>query len=343
MLVEGQLDALRCWSVGLKSAIAPQGTSITESQLVLLRRYQSQVECFLDGDSAGQKAAMRFLPMALKAGLEVKFLVLAKGDDPDSLFREHGLAAYEEVRRSASSAMSFACRTALPDPAAASSEQKSRAAQTLLELVAAAESEVSRSEFLAEAASHLRLSHAALQRDFQTFISRQSRQAAARPAANSPLVPVKPAATNTHTTEQHLLILCLHFETLGKALSLTVPHDWIDTTHAAGVLLNRFLGEFENDTWPGRDHLDGLLETSEEKTLAASLLFDTPAIDDPVKVANEGLRQLRSRALEPRLRQIELALANHGADSNSDPISLLKERSDIQRQLRQPLSLPVTV
>ena len=71
VMVEGQLDALRCWSVGLKSAIAPQGTSITESQLVLLRRYHTQVECFLDGDSAGQKAAMRFLPMALKAGLDV--------------------------------------------------------------------------------------------------------------------------------------------------------------------------------------------------------------------------------------------------------------------------------
>ena len=138
-------------------------------------------------------------------------------------------------------------------------------------------------------------------------------------------------------------MLCLHFESLGKPLSTALPHDWIDTGHPAGVLLNRFLGEFENDTWPGRDHLDSLLETPEEKTLAASVLFDTPDIDDPVKVANEGLRQLRTRALEPRLRQIELALANPAADSNSDPISLLKERSAIQRQLRQPLSLPVTV
>ena len=71
VLVEGQLDALRCWSVGLKTAIAPQGTSITDGQLALLRRYHAQVECFFDSDSAGQKAALRFLPMALKAGLEI--------------------------------------------------------------------------------------------------------------------------------------------------------------------------------------------------------------------------------------------------------------------------------
>ncbi len=193
--------------------------------------------------------------------------------------------------------MTFACHTVLPDPSTASSEQKSRAAQTILELVAAAESEVSRSEFLAEAASHLRLSASALQRDFQTFISRQSRQAAARPAANPAAAPVQPATNTGQTTEHHLLILCLHFESLGKHLSSALPHDWINTGHTAGVLLNRFLGEFESDTWPGRDHLDALLETTEEKTLAASMLFDTPAIDDPIKVANEGyLRQLRTRA-----------------------------------------------
>jgi DNA primase len=110
VLVEGQLDALRCWSVGLKTAIAPQGTSITESQLVLLRRYHAQVECFFDSDTAGQKAALRFLPMALKAGLEVRFLTLAGAEklDPELLFLERGLAGYDDVRREAQSAMAFA-------------------------------------------------------------------------------------------------------------------------------------------------------------------------------------------------------------------------------------------
>ncbi|MBP9913445.1 MAG: DNA primase, partial [Opitutaceae bacterium] len=98
VMVEGQLDALRCWSVGLKTALAPQGTSITETQLVLLRRYHTQVECFFDSDSAGQKAALRFLPMALKAGLEIRFLRLAGQEkiDPDLLFLERGLPAYAE-------------------------------------------------------------------------------------------------------------------------------------------------------------------------------------------------------------------------------------------------------
>ena len=86
---------------GLKTAVAPQGTSITDGQIALLRRYHFEVECFFDSDEAGQKAALRMLPMALKAGLEVRFLTL-DGDakvDPDLLFLERGIAAYEEVRK----------------------------------------------------------------------------------------------------------------------------------------------------------------------------------------------------------------------------------------------------
>jgi DNA primase len=341
VMVEGQLDALRCWSVGLKTAIAPQGTSITEGQLVLLRRYHTEVECFFDSDSAGQKAALRFLPMALKAGLEIRFLTLAGADkiDPDLLFLERGLAAYDEVRRGAQSAMAFACRAVLPDPAKSSGEQRARAAQTVIELIAASESDAVRTNLLREAAGQLWLEPRVLEQEYQKFAARQQRQAIARPATGPAPAATPPGAPQS--PEHHLLLLCLHFESLGKPLSSssTLPHEWIDTGHAAGALLNRFLGEFEHDSWPGRDHLDALLETAEERALVATLLFETPVIDDPVKVATEGLRQLRTRALEPRLRQIELALANPHADIESDPISLLKERSELHRLLRQPIAL----
>jgi DNA primase len=347
VLVEGQLDAMRCWSVGLKTAIAPQGTSITESQLVLVHRYHPEVECFFDSDTAGQKAALRFLPMALKAGLEVRFLTLAGIEklDPDLLFLERGMAAYEEVRRQAQTAMAFACHAALPDPSTASPELKSRAAQTVFEIIVSAESEVSRTESINEAATHLRLPAISLQKDFQAFVARQSRQAAARPASATPAKTPQPIPHNdsAHTSERDLLMLLLHFESLGQPLSQAVLAEWVDVSHTAGALLNRFLSEFEHHSWPGRDHLDPLLETEAERALVAALLFETPAIEDPGKIAQEGLRQLRARSLEPRLRQIELALANAGADSQFDPISLLKERSEIQRQLRQPLVLAAAV
>ncbi len=346
VLVEGQLDALRCWQVGLKTAVAPQGTALTENQLGLMRRYHSQLECFFDSDEAGQKAAQRLLPLALRAGMEVRFLGVggAAKVDPDVLFLEQGLAAYEELRRKSLGAMAFACRALLPEPEKASPEQKSRAAQAILEIVTAAESEVTRSEFIAEAAGYLRLQPAALQRDFEKVRGRSAdaaaRTAIRREAAEGPAPTPGPPPVGI-TPEHHLLMLCLHYEHLGKPLSAALPHDWVDTRHTAGLLLNRFLAAFEQGDWPGRDHLDELLETSEEKALTASLLFDAPAIDDPVKVAQEGLRQLKARMLEPRLRQIELALARGSLDINTDPNSLLRERSELHRKLRQTPALTV--
>lgn len=344
VLVEGQLDAIRCWSVGLKSAVAPQGTSITEGQLNLMRRYHAQVECCFDGDSAGQKAALRFLPMALRAGLEVRFLAPG-GDgkiDPDLLLLEQGLAAYEAMRRDAQSAMGFACRSFLPAPAKSSAEQRARAAQAVVEIIAASDSDAIRAGLLREAAGSLWLEPNVLEREFQRFSTQRQRAVAARPGPEAPPA-AAPAGTGAATPEDHLLLLCLHFGSLGRSLSQALPHEWIDTSHPAGVLLNRVLNEFEHDSWPGLDHLDALLETPEERSLVAALLFESPGIEDPTKVAQEGLRRLRQRALEPRLRQIELALANTRADIESDPISLLKERSEIQRLLREPLILGTAI
>ncbi len=335
VMVEGQLDAMRCWSVGLKTAVAPQGTSITDGQLALLRRYHAEVECFFDSDDAGQKAALRMLPMALKANIEVRFLTLA-GDakvDPDLLFLERGLAAYDDVRKSALSAMAFACRALLPSPATASSEQRSRAAQGVLAIISAAESEVSRAAFISEAASLLSLPASALQGDLRRLQARSVRAAPPAPAA------LPPRAPGSVTPEHDLLRLLLHFENLGHPMSSAIPNPWIDQRQTEGVLLNRFLGEFESGNWPGRDHLEPLVESDDEKSLVASLLFDAPVIDEPFKVAREGIRRLRDRALEPRMRQIELALASTPSDFNDDSSSLLRELSDLQRQLRQPVTL----
>ena len=340
VLVEGQLDALRCWSVGLKTAVAPQGTSITEGQLALLRRHHPQVECFFDSDIAGQKASLLFLPMALKAGLEVRFLMLAGAEkmDPDLLFLERGLAAYEEVRKNSLSAMEFACRSLLPNPIAASAEQKSRVATALFEIIAQTDSDVARMSFLSEIAQSIRVPLDALERDWRAWQARRGNNAR---FANPKALPSPETKSSTEVfhsaTEAHLLFLCLHHEPLLRSLANQLPHEWIDQSHAAGIVLNRLLAEVAHNDWAGNTQIDQILETEEEKSLIASLLFETSDDEGLVKIANEGLRSLQRRFLEPRLRQIELAIGTKGTDI--DFSFLLKQRSDLTRQLLNPPKL----
>jgi DNA primase len=261
--------------------------------------------------------------------------------DPDLLFLERGLAAYEEVRRSSLGAMQFAVRSLLPNAASAGAEQKTRAAQALFEIVAQAESDVARSAFIQEIAQHLRLPPASLDRDLRAYLARQAgSRFTTAPAAAAP-APAANGSAHDHTKgmEEHLLFVCLHHEPVLIGLSSHLPHDWIDTTNLAGRLLDRFLAEAQHNGWPGRDQLDQLLESQEEKTLVATLLFDTPGDEDMAKIANEGLRALQRRFLEPRLRQIELEIASKGTIGDPSLFSLLKQRNEITRQLQNPPKL----
>lgn len=110
--------------------------------------------------------------MALKAGLEIRFLLLAGAEkmDPDLLFLERGLAAYDDVKKSSCSAMAFACQSLLPQAATASAEQKSRAATALYEIIAQTDSDVTRMSFLSEIAQNLRVPQAALERDLRAYL-----------------------------------------------------------------------------------------------------------------------------------------------------------------------------
>jgi DNA primase len=93
IVVEGQMDVIALDQAGLGEAVAPLGTAVTETQLGLLWRLSpTPIFCF-DGDSAGQKAAVRALLRALPhvgPGRSLSFATLPAGQDPDDLVRAEG-------------------------------------------------------------------------------------------------------------------------------------------------------------------------------------------------------------------------------------------------------------
>ena len=96
-VVEGYMDVIGLYNSGLKVAVAPLGTAITEGQLLLLWKYHSSPIICLDGDKAGQQAAFRAAKRALsilQPGRTLKFMVMPEGEDPDSYVKKHGKEAF---------------------------------------------------------------------------------------------------------------------------------------------------------------------------------------------------------------------------------------------------------
>jgi DNA primase len=100
IIVEGQMDVIALDQAGIGEAVAPLGTALTEMQLELLWRLApSPLLCF-DGDSAGQKAAIRAALRALPhvgPGRSLSFVTMPPGQDPDDLIRASGRDALEAL------------------------------------------------------------------------------------------------------------------------------------------------------------------------------------------------------------------------------------------------------
>lgn len=100
VVVEGYMDVVALAQHGVDYAVASLGTATTPEQLQTLFRTVKEVICCYDGDRAGRDAAWRAMDNALpmiQDGYSLKFVFLPDGEDPDSLIREQGQAAFEAI------------------------------------------------------------------------------------------------------------------------------------------------------------------------------------------------------------------------------------------------------
>lgn len=96
-LVEGYTDVISLHQAGIENVVASSGTSLTEEQIRLIKRYTPNVTILYDGDPAGIKASFRGIDMVLEQGMNVRIVLFPDGEDPDSYARKHRRTELEEL------------------------------------------------------------------------------------------------------------------------------------------------------------------------------------------------------------------------------------------------------
>ncbi|KGX93595.1 DNA primase [Pontibacillus halophilus JSM 076056 = DSM 19796] len=97
ILFEGYVDVLAAYQVGVKNGVASLGTSLTETQAKLLRRYVDRVIISYDSDNAGIEAAKKAAKILKQVGCEVRVAQLNYGMDPDDYIKEYGGERFRQV------------------------------------------------------------------------------------------------------------------------------------------------------------------------------------------------------------------------------------------------------
>lgn len=100
VVAEGYMDVIALHQAGFAAAVAPLGTAVTPEQLELLWRMSPMPTLCFDGDAAGARAAARVAELCLphiSPERSLRFATLPPGEDPDTLVRSGGPAAFTSV------------------------------------------------------------------------------------------------------------------------------------------------------------------------------------------------------------------------------------------------------
>jgi len=107
VVVEGYMDLLSLAQAGINNVAATLGTALTQDHVKFLKRVCRDWVVVFDGDAAGQKAAVRALPLFYGAGINVRVLTLPENDDPDTFIRREGKGQWEEMLSDLPSGIDF--------------------------------------------------------------------------------------------------------------------------------------------------------------------------------------------------------------------------------------------
>lgn len=101
IIVEGQMDAIRVYSSGIKNVIATMGTALTSEHIKLLKRLNSKVILMMDNDDAGEKSTLSNGEALIKEGIDVSVVRLSGEKDPDSYIIKNGVESFTNLIKNA--------------------------------------------------------------------------------------------------------------------------------------------------------------------------------------------------------------------------------------------------
>ena len=107
IICEGYMDVIAMHQAGFTNAVASLGTAFTTQHSVLLKRYTQEVRLAYDSDGAGQKAALRAIPILKSAGINVRVIHMDPYKDPDEFIKNLGTEAFQERIDAAESSFMF--------------------------------------------------------------------------------------------------------------------------------------------------------------------------------------------------------------------------------------------
>ena len=331
IICEGYMDVIAMHQAGFTNAVASLGTAFTTQHSVLLKRYTQEVRLAYDSDGAGQKAALRAIPILKSAGINVRVIHMDPYKDPDEFLKNLGTEAFQERIDAAESSFMFEISVLeknykQSDPEGRASFMKAMA-RRLLEFP----QELERNIYIDASAGRYGIASEELKRMVNSFgasMSREQVEAAIYQQQEREEMPAKKRVEKEDSvlTAQKFFLTWLIEEPsiYDKTKDYINEDDFVEPLyhHVAALVFEELRAT--GQVMPARI-LNQFEDVEEQKTAAS--LFNTrlKTDDDPAvreKALNETVKRIKKNSLELKSRSVrEIA----------DLQKIIKEKAQLQK------------
>ncbi len=313
IVCEGQIDLISAFEAGVRHVIAPQGTAFTTDQARLLKRYVETVLLCFDSDAAGKKAADRSVPALLSQGLTVKIIALPAGEDPDSLIRKQGPAAFLKLVESAKEYFDHNLAEAVASGELEDTAAKSRLVRRLAPSLALVQDAVLREALLGRISTRLGVSPASI-----------------RAGMKAPSVERDSQDPGPQTPTEDAISLTEGMKMLGQlVLASSEVREWLRTQTPLAEFEPQaaILDKLSRADFPDHSPLSAALisEISGAEERFLSSLETLRVAPNPLQRAKSTIHGLRIRQFDQRIEELKSRVGD-----SSLP---LEDRQKIQKQI----------
>ena len=181
IMVEGYMDTISLYQAGFKNVVASMGTSLTQEQARLIKRYTDTVLISYDGDGAGQKANLRGLDILKGEGINVKVVPLPDGLDPDDVIKQRGAEGYSKCLAAAMPLIDYKLSVLQRGFDLSRTEDKRKFVSEAMKIVRTSDSAAEQEELLKGLRESTGITYESLSRDLNSARGSAQPETTARP------------------------------------------------------------------------------------------------------------------------------------------------------------------
>ncbi|MCR5581972.1 MAG: DNA primase [Pseudobutyrivibrio sp.] len=302
ILCEGYMDVISLHQAGFDNAVASLGTALTEGHAGMLKRYVKDVYLSYDSDGAGQKAALRAIPILKNAGISCKIINMSPYKDPDEFIKALGAEEYEKRIQNAENSFMYQIRMLeknydMTDPEKKSDFQKEVARRIVTEF----STQLERENYTESVAARFNIPRDALGK-YIIELGQAGITSKSQPNRDPDKKPNNRAKDDGMKMSQRLLLTWLVEEPsiFSKITEYVSPDDFEEGVYKR-VAMEVFTALNDKQSVDTARIVDLFMEEDERKTVAA--LFNTTVGEltdntDLSKALKETLIRIKKHSLE---------------------------------------------